>query len=40
MYELPDEMPNDVKKLGNFKKNPEMLGSDGEYAASHTKAKF
>ena len=40
MHELPYEMSNDVKKLGNFKKIPEMLGSDSEYPASCTKAKF
>ena len=42
MYELPHELPNDLrlKKLGNFKKIPEMLGFDSDYAAVHPKAKF
>ena len=42
MYELPDELPNDLrlKKLGNFKKIFEMFGFDCDYAAVHPKAKF
>ena len=42
MYELPHELPNDLRlrKLGNFKKIPEMLGFDGEYPAVQPKAKF
>ena len=30
----------DLRKLGNFKKIPEMLGFDGEYPATHPKGKF
>ena len=30
----------DLRKLGNFKKIPEMLGFDDEYPAVHPKAKF
>ena len=30
----------DRKKLGNFKKIPEMLGLDGEYPAVQRKAKL
>ena len=30
----------DLRKLGNFKKIPEMLWFDGEYSAGHLKAKF
>ena len=42
MYELPHESPNDLRlrKLENFRKFPEMLGSDGEYTSVHPKAKF
>ena len=29
----------DLRKLGNFKKIPEMLGFDGDYSAAHPKAK-
>ena len=29
----------DLRKLGNFKKIPEMLGFDGDYPAAHPKAK-
>ena len=34
------ERPNtqDLRKLRNFKKIPEMLGFDAEYLAVHTKA--
>ena len=30
----------DFRKLGNFKKIPELLEFDGEYPAGHPKAKF
>ena len=46
MYELPHELPNDLrnlKKLGNFNKMTEiteMLGFGGEYPAIQPKAKF
>ena len=30
----------DLRELGNIKKIPEMLGSDGEYTAGITKEKF
>ena len=30
----------DLRKLGSFKKIPEMLGFDGEYSACHAKARF
>ena len=30
----------DLRKLGNFKEIPEMLGFDGEYTTVHPKAKF
>ena len=45
MYELPHELPNDLRlkdlmKLGNFKKFFEMLGFDGEYPVVQPKAKF
>ena len=30
----------DLRKLENFKKIPEMLGFDGEYPAVYPKAKF
>ena len=30
----------DLRKLKNFKKTPEMLGFDGEYPAVKPKAKF
>ena len=30
---------SDLKKLGNFKKIPEMLGFDGEFSVVHPKAK-
>ena len=30
----------DLRKLGNFKKIPEMPEFDGEYPAVHPKAKF
>ena len=49
MYEFPYELTNDLRfiyyylfpiELGNFKKIPEMLGSDGECPAVHPKAKF
>ena len=44
MYELPRELPNvlklDLRKLGNFKKIPEMLGLDDEYSAVRLIAKF
>ena len=42
MYELPHELANDLRlrKLGNFKKIPEMLGFDGEYPAIQPNAKF
>ena len=30
----------DLRKLGNFKEIPEMLGFDGEYTNVHPKAKF
>ena len=41
MYELSHEMPNNysLKKLGIFKKIPEMLGIDGEYLAGNPKGK-
>ena len=29
-----------LRKLGNFKKIPEMLGFNGEFPAVHPKAKF
>ena len=29
----------DIRKLGNFKKTPELLEFDDEYPASHPKAK-
>ena len=28
-----------LRKLGNFKKNTEMIGFDGKYPAAHPKAK-
>ena len=42
---MPHELPNDLRlkdlrKLGNFKKIPEMLGLDGEYSVVHLIAKF
>ena len=45
MHELLHELPNDLRikdlrKLGNFKKIPKILGSDGEYPAVNPKAKF
>ena len=45
MYELPDELPNNrrlriFRKLGNFKKIPEMLEFDGEYSAIYPKPRF
>ena len=30
----------DLRKLGNFKKIPEILGFDGEYPAVNPNAKF
>ena len=30
----------DLRKIGNYKKIPEMPGFDGKYAADHPKAKF
>ena len=30
----------ELRKLGNFKEIPEILGFDGEYPATHPKAKF
>ena len=30
----------DLRKLGNFKNIPEMLGVDGEYPVGHPKAKL
>ena len=39
MYELPHELAND-RKLGSFKKIPEMFGFNGEYPAVHPKVKF
>ena len=30
----------DLRKLGNFKKIPEMLGFDGEFPIVRPKAKF
>ena len=33
-------VPLRFRKLGNFKKTPEMRGFDGEYPAIHPKAKF
>ena len=38
MYELPNDLR--LRKLGNFKKIPEMLGFDGKYPAVQPKAKF
>ena len=45
MYELPHELPNDLRlkvlrKIRNCKRIPEMLGFNGEYTAGHPKAKF
>ena len=40
MYELFHELPNDLRKLENLKKVPEMLGFHGEYSAVHPKVKF
>ena len=44
MYELSLELLNDLRqvlrKLGNFKKIPEIIGFDGKYPAVHPKAKF
>ena len=42
MFELPRELPNDLrlKKLGNFNKDSEMLGFDGDYPAVHLNPKF
>ena len=46
MYKLPHELPNDfitifeIRKLGNFKKFPEMLGFHGEYQTGHPETKF
>ena len=39
MYEFFHELPNDLRKLGNFK-IPGMLGPNGEHPADHTEAKF
>ena len=30
----------DLKKIGNFKKIPEMFGFDGEYSAVKPKVKY
>ena len=32
--------PKGLRKLGNLKKIPELLGFDGEYSAGHPKDKF
>ena len=45
LHEFPYKLPNDLRlkdlrKLGNFKKIPEMLGSDDEYLTGHPKGKF
>ena len=40
MYELPQELPNDLRLGRKFKKIPEILGFDGDYPAVHSKAKF
>ena len=42
MYELPYELPNYLRgrKLGNFKKIPEMLGFEGDYPSVHPKIEF
>ena len=39
MYELPHEWPNDLRlrKLGQFKEIPEILGFDDEYPMGHQK---
>ena len=40
---LAEKMPErfkDCRKLGNFKKNPEIYGIDGKYPAGHPKDKF
>ena len=31
---------SDIRKLGNFKKIPEMFRFDGEYPASYPRSKF
>ena len=45
LHEFPYKLPNDLRlkdlrKLGNFNKIPEMLGSDDEYLTGHPKGKF
>ena len=46
MYKLLHELPNvfittfETRKLGNFKKFPEMLGFHGEYPTGHPEDKF
>ena len=42
MYESPHKFPNNLKLriLENFKKIPEMPGSDGECPAGHQKGNF
>ena len=37
---VASRVPELLKKLGNFKKIPEMLAFDGKYPAVQPKAKF
>ena len=38
--ELPYELPNDLRKLENFRKIREILGFDGHYPAGHPRVKL
>ena len=40
LHELLNDLRQDLKKLGNFKKIIEMLEFDGEYPADHRKGKL
>ena len=42
MYELPHELLNNLRlrKLGNYKKFPEMLGFEDKYPTVHSKVEF
>ena len=38
---VPERLkPSDLRKFGNFKKIPEMLGFEGEYPGGYPKANF
>ena len=39
-HELPNDLREDLRKLGNFKKMFGMLGFNGGYLAGHPKVKF